>query len=352
MTNRAGAHGRRAGFTLIELLVVIAIIALLISILLPALGQARAAGRMASELGGLQQLSRSYNAYAADFKGNVIPGYIHWAWAHPANPDGTSPYGTSNQCGRLDMRTSDDRGSGQNTSGQQGSGAVMMEGYPVKSWPWRLYPYMTSVSGLVIDKPTLAELRTRPSPPTGYDTAGTWQRAIAWFPSWGMNSIYVGGDHMAGAFNSGTGLDFQVGQLTRYWVKNLADVRDPSTLIGFASARGKDDVSNTIWPGHYNVAPPRAHPYQRMQQSLATSGGWWNQPLGTLPPRWNPRLPVNTWGETSDALGYAYGIDFRHNARTLTMEMDGHCAALNVEQMTDMRRWANKATKPDWNFVP
>src|SRR5215471_20085806 len=120
---------RRDGFTLIELLVVIAIIALLISILLPALGRARAAAKMTAEMGGLQQLSRSYAAYAADFKGAVIPGYIHWAWAHPW-PNG---YGSDPGAGRIAMRVTDDRGSGA-ISGTSGSGSVQMEGYPVKSW--------------------------------------------------------------------------------------------------------------------------------------------------------------------------------------------------------------------------
>lgn len=62
---------RTAGhaFTLIELLVTISIIALLISILLPALGRARAAAQQVACLANLQQLGVVYAAYAADHQG-------------------------------------------------------------------------------------------------------------------------------------------------------------------------------------------------------------------------------------------------------------------------------------------
>lgn len=88
---------KACGFTLIELLVVIAVIALLISLLLPALGKMRLVARKAISLSNIRQICISANAYAADNKGwypillahnNSLPGYTnnrgHLPDRHPA----------------------------------------------------------------------------------------------------------------------------------------------------------------------------------------------------------------------------------------------------------------------------
>jgi len=68
--------GFRSAFTLVELLVVISIIALLVSILLPALGKAREQARVVYCAANLRQFGFGMYLYAEDHNGYTVPNYI------------------------------------------------------------------------------------------------------------------------------------------------------------------------------------------------------------------------------------------------------------------------------------
>src|SRR5215472_16127508 len=71
------------GFTLTELLVVIGIIAVLISLVLPAMGKARAAANSAACLSNLRQLGTGWSMYIAESRGR-LPDDV---WSTPTTPE-------------------------------------------------------------------------------------------------------------------------------------------------------------------------------------------------------------------------------------------------------------------------
>jgi prepilin-type N-terminal cleavage/methylation domain-containing protein/prepilin-type processing-associated H-X9-DG protein len=99
MLYRAGGRGSREAFTLVELLVVIGIVAVLIAILMPALGRARESARRVKCLSNLHQIATALVAYTGDNDqyfprpaigtgGETPEDWVYWSGAYKNNPSG------------------------------------------------------------------------------------------------------------------------------------------------------------------------------------------------------------------------------------------------------------------------
>jgi prepilin-type N-terminal cleavage/methylation domain-containing protein len=317
------------GFTIVELIISIGVVAILISIALYGLGVARKAASRTTTANALRQLVAAYNAYANTHE-RLMPGYID-----PADFNANEPFED------LEVRLRD---------------GTRLTPRDKASYVWRLAPYLDHAwntymadyrSGDVTDR-FESEYAAGVYGP-GSVTQPDSQIGIAMSPSFGMNSIFVGGD----SFHGGGA----VIPPWRNWpdstpnstaATRISQVRSASKLIVFAPTRGVNlpavaNVQINVQRGYVELRPPYLNYNASTQSADVATLQWQFDAAATTPDSINDAamtgfggLPVDRLGGRKVALGHLDG--------SVSIEQLESLGPSVGSSITLMSRWSPFAT--------
>ncbi len=278
----------RQGFTLVELLVTISIIAILIAIVLPALGGARRTAAAVEDLSRVRQLMQAYLTYAEERSGKVLPGYLPRSGAF-------APKGVT-----------DDRGE-------------PIVGPAAQRYPWRLLPSADYDLNLLFAQEDVEAIRQEES----------YAYQVSVRPRFGLNQTFVGGssEGPAGfAFVDPSNARVRDAVSSKWgsgwYVRRLSDAPRPSQLLTFSNAFIGSFLADQPLEGSYKIEPPQV-----------------------IDRVWKP-----TPASLDEPSGLQGNVLFLHDGKTAAGMLDGHAELLDWEALQDMRRWAPRADAPDWTL--
>ena len=139
--------------------------------------------------------------------------------------------------------------------------------------------------------------------------------AASLFPSLAANSVFVGGDDLVLPPN-----DKAFEKFGRFAVVRDGDAQRPSELITFLSARS--EFNEGMVEGFYRTDPP-----------FLTKRLWDEE--------WDP-------AESPNRFGFVHP---RYANKTVVALFDGHAEGYSLDEIQDMRHWANQADRPDWTLT-